>query len=421
MRLVGVVICGVFKEDRALNHTPMLSFRHPLTILYAACITLVGTSSTVFGIDASKLAAITPAMEQSIASKQAAGIVTLVMEKGKIVHHEAAGMADIKAGKKMDKDALFWIASMTKSVNATAVMTLVDEGKLSLDEPASKWLPELGKMKLADGTTPKTPVTLRKLLSHTAGIAFPPRKATDGAISLKSYVASLLRAPLAFEPGSGYEYGFGPTVAGRIIEVVSGMRYDEFLQKRIFAPLGMKDTQFNPDECHRARIARTYTMDEDTHELRPGYNPFVTSDVSVTHMVEPSGGLFSTAHDMGRFYAMIANKGELDGVRVVSAKAVADMTAPVTAGGRLQGYAAGWQCNTEEQRACAAMPVGSFGHGGAFATNGWVDAEHQLVTVFLVQNVMVPDSGKPRDIFQALVMEAAGIPAPAPPVKKKAS
>jgi CubicO group peptidase (beta-lactamase class C family) len=262
--------------------------RPPLTIIHAACLTLVGTCSTVLGIDAAKLAAIKPAMEQSVSSKQAAGIVTLVMEKGKIVHHEAAGMADINAGKKMEKDALFWIASMTKSVNAAAVMTLVDEGKLSLDEPASKWLPELGKMKLADGSMPKTPITLRRLLSHTAGIAFPSRKATDGAISLKSYVASLLRAPLAFEPGSGYEYGFGPTVAGRIIEIVSGMKYDEFLQKRLFAPLGMKDTQFNPDDAHRARIARTYTMDEDTHELRPGYNPFVTSDVSVTHMVEPA-------------------------------------------------------------------------------------------------------------------------------------
>ena len=395
--------------------------RPPLTIIHAACLTLVGTCSTVLGIDAAKLAAIKPAMEQSVSSKQAAGIVTLVMEKGKIVHHEAAGMADINAGKKMEKDALFWIASMTKSVNAAAVMTLVDEGKLSLDEPASKWLPELGKMKLADGSMPKTPITLRRLLSHTAGIAFPSRKATDGAISLKSYVASLLRAPLAFEPGSGYEYGFGPTVAGRIIEIVSGMKYDEFLQKRLFAPLGMKDTQFNPDDAHRARIARTYTMDEDTHELRPGYNPFVTSDVSVTHMVEPAGGLFSTAHDMGRFYAMIANKGELDGVRILSAPAVADMTAPVTAGGRLQGYAAGWQCNTEEQRPCSAMPIGSFGHGGAFATNGWVDPEHQLVTVFLVQNVMVPDSGKPKDAFQTLVMQAAGVPAPAPPVKKKAN
>lgn len=376
-------------------------------------------ASSTFGLDATKLAAIQPAMEQAVAAKQAAGVVTLVMEKGEVVHHEAAGMADIATGKQMPKDALFWIASMTKSVNATTIMILVDEGKLSLDEPAAKWLPELGQMKLADGSAPEKAITLRMLLSHTAGIAFPPRKPTDGAISLKSYVATLVRAPLAFQPGSSYEYGFGPTVAGRILEIVSGMKYEDFMRERLLKPLGMKDTMFHPDDAHRARIARTYKMDEDTHELTPGYNPFVTSDAAVTHMVEPAGGLFSTAADMGRFYAMIANGGELDGVRILSEKAVKDMTTPVMAGGKQQGYAVGWQSNTETQRPCSAMPVGSFGHGGAFATNGWIDPERQIVTVFMVQNVLVPDSGKPKDAFQKLVMEAAGIAVAPPPAAKK--
>jgi CubicO group peptidase (beta-lactamase class C family) len=376
-------------------------------------------ATSAFALDAAKLAHIQPAMEQAVAAKQAAGVVTLVMEKGKVVHHEAAGMADIAVGKEMPKDALFWIASMTKSVNATTIMILVDEGKLSLDEPASKWLPELGQMKLADGSVPEKAITLRMLLSHTAGIAFPPRKPTDGAISLKSYVATLVRAPLAFQPGSSYEYGFGPTVAGRILEIVSGMKYEDFMRERLLKPLGMKDTMFNPDEAHRTRIARTYKMDEDTHELAPGYNPFVTSDASVTHMVEPSGGLFSTAADMGRFYAMIANGGELEGVRILSAKSVKDMTTPVMAGGKKQSYAVGWQCNTETQRPCSAMPVGSFGHGGAFATNGWIDLKHQIVTVFMVQNVLVPDSGKPKDAFQKLVMEAAGVTVTPLPVAKK--
>ena len=375
------------------------------------------TTST-FALDATKLASIQPAMEQAVAAKQAAGVVTLVMEKGKVVHHEAAGMADIAAGKKMPKDALFWIASMTKSVNASTIMILVDEGKLSLDEPASKWLPELGQMKLADGSAPEKAITLRMLLSHTAGIAFPPRKPSDGAISLKSYVATLVRAPLAFQPGSSYEYGFGPTVAGRILEIVSGMKYEDFMRERLLKPLGMNDTMFHPDDARRARIARTYKMDEDTKELVPGYNPFVTSDASVTHMVEPSGGLFSTAADMGRFYAMIANGGELEGVRILSEKSVKDMTTPVMAGGKQQGYAVGWQCNTTTQRP-TSMPVGSFGHGGAFATNGWIDPERQIVTVFMVQNVLVPDSGKPKEAFQKLVMESAGVTVASPPMAKK--
>jgi CubicO group peptidase (beta-lactamase class C family) len=372
--------------------------------------------SLSFALDSAKLEEIPLAMQQAVQAKQAAGVVTLVMEAGKVVHHSAVGMADIGKGIKMEKDALFWIASMTKSVNASAIMILADEGKLTLDEPASRWLPELAKVRLDDGSVPIKPITLRMLLSHTAGIAFPPRKPSDGAISLKSYVASLIKTPLAFQPGSAYEYGFGPTIAGRILEIVSGMKYETFLQKRLFGPLGMKDTQFNPDEPHRARIAQTYKMDEDTQELVIGYNPFITSDARVTHMVEPSGGLFSTAADMGRFYAMIAAGGELDGVPILSKKAVKDMTEPVFAGGKSLNYACGWQVNTEKQRTCSAMPVGSYGHGGAFATNGWIDPVHQIATVFLVQNVLVPESGKPKDAFQKAVMDAAGVIVP--PVRK---
>jgi CubicO group peptidase (beta-lactamase class C family) len=375
--------------------------------------------SQALALDAAKLAAIHPAMEEAVKAKQAAGIVTLVMEKGKVVHHDAAGMADIAKGRAMEKDALFWIASMTKSVNGAAILCLVNDGKLSLDEPASKWLPELAKVTVEGGAKPEKPITLRMLLSHTAGIAFPPRKPTDGAISLKSYVATLIKTPLAFQPGSAYEYGFGPTVAGHILEIVSGMKYEDFLRTRLFEPLGMKDTTFHPDDAHRARIARTYKMDEDTHELVPGYNPFVTSDASVQHMPEPAGGLFSTAQDMGRFYSMVANGGELDGKRILSTKAVKEMLTPVTAGGKQLNYSCGWMHNTDKQRVCAAMPVGSHGHGGAFATNGWIDPASGIVTVFMVQNVLVPDSGKPRDAFQKLVMEAAGITVKAPVAAKK--
>jgi CubicO group peptidase (beta-lactamase class C family) len=372
-------------------------------------LTLQTLSLPLFALDTARLEAIGPAMEEAIRAKQAAGIVTLILQNGKVVHHGAAGMADIQKGRRMEKDALFWIASMTKSVNATAIMVLVDEGKLDLDAPAAQWLPELGKMKLASGESPKTPITLRMLLSHTAGIAFPPRKATDGAVSLKAYVASLIKAPLAFEPGSSYEYGFGPTVAGRILEVVSGMKYEDFLRTRLFEPLRMKDTLFHPDDAHRARIARTYKFDEESKELVPGYNPFVTSDASVTHMVEPSGGLFSTAADLGRFYSMIAAGGILDGVRFLSEKAVHDMTRPVSTGTQQRPYAAGWQVNLESEKPSALMPAGSFGHGGAFATHGWVDPTHGLVTIFLVQNVLVPDSGKPKDTFQRLALESIGI------------
>ena len=353
------------------------------------------------------LGEIRPAMEEAVASKQAAGIVTLVVKDGKVVHHEAVGVRDVTSGKPMPQDAVFWIASMTKSVNGVALMMLVEEGKVTLDEPAEKWLPGLGKVKLKDGSKPKTAITLRMLLSHTAGIAFPPRKADDGAVSLKQYVDRLIAAPLAFEPGSDYEYGFGPTVAGRILEVVTGKPYEVFLQERIFGPLGMVDTMFNPDEARRARIPESHKLDEETKELVVSYNPFYTSSAAAKRMVEPAGGLFSTAADMGRFYAMVANGGELDGKRLLSEKAVKEMVTPVTAGGKPITYALGWQCCTEANAKMSPFGPGSFGHGGAFGTNGWVDPKRKIATVFLVQNVLVPQGGKAKDVFQQRVLKAA--------------
>jgi CubicO group peptidase (beta-lactamase class C family) len=136
-------------------------------------------------------------------------------------------------------------------------------------------------------------------------------------------------------------------------------------------------------------------------------------------MVEPSGGLFSTAPDLARFYGMIAGGGVLDGVRILSEAAVRDMTRPVDAGGKPQPYAAGWQYALENQRGSGPLPAGSFGHGGAFATHGWVFPKQGLVTVFLVQNVLVPDSGKAKDVFQKLALEASGMPVPPPVPAKK--
>lgn len=372
------------------------------------CWLVVAGSSLALELNPAVLGKIAPAMEAAVAGKEAAGIVTLVMKEGKVVHHEAVGMADVAGGKPMAKDAVFWIASMTKSINGTALMMLVEEGKVTLDEPAAKWMPALAKVKMKDGSMPKTAITLRMLLSHTAGIAFPPRKADDGAVSLKQYVDRLLVAPLAFEPGSDYEYGFGPTVAGRLLEVVTGKPYEVFLKERLFEPLGMVDTMFHPDEARRARIAQTYKLDEETKELGVSYNPFFTSSVAVKRMVEPAGGLFSAAADMGRFYAMVANGGELDGKRILSEKGVKEMTTPVSAGGKPITYGLGWQCCTEANAKMSPLGVGTFGHGGAFGTNGWVDLERKIVTVFLVQNVLVPAGGKPKEVFQRLVTEAAG-------------
>jgi CubicO group peptidase (beta-lactamase class C family) len=376
---------------------------NPPPRLYLSSFAILSSLSILAGsvraLDPARLAEIPAAMAAEVEAHRAAGVVTLVLHEGKVVHHGATGLADREKAIPMSEDQVFWIASMTKSISATAILTLVDEGRLSLDEPASHWLPELGKATLKDGTPPSRPITLRDLLSHTAGIAFPPRKADDGAQSLKGYTAALVKAPLAFDPGSDYEYGFGITVAGRIAEIVSGRPFDHFLQERLLDPLGMKDTAFHPDERLRARIAKTYKTAEEGEGLVAAYNPFLTSDATVRRMTEPSGGLFSTAADLAKFYQMILDGGVWEGKRIVSESAIAEMTRPHSAAGKVLSYGLGWQCSQPGKVGVSGFSDAAFGHGGAFGTHGWIDPKSRLVAVFLLQNVHVKDGGKARQAF----------------------
>lgn len=356
------------------------------------------------GMDSATLAAIKPAMEALLKQQRASGVVTLVMRDGRIVHHEAAGMANMEANRAMTPDEIFWIASMTKSLTSTAVMILVDEGKLSLDEAAAKWLPELAKVKLANGESLARPITLRDLLSHTSGIPDPARKPTDGNVPIAQYALDLLKEPFDFQPGSKFEYGFGLTVAGRIVEIASGQSFEQFIGERIITPLGMKDTTWHPDAAQRRRLARTYKLRGPA--LVPAHNAFLTSEPDIWREAEPSGGLFSTAADMARFYQMVLNGGELDGTRIVSAGSVAEMTRPHTAGGKTIQYGLGWFNNAAEKKTTPRFSNHSFGHGGAFGTHGWVDPEKKMVIVFMVPNVLVPKGGELRDKFLELAVAA---------------
>ena len=355
------------------------------------------------GMDSAKLAAIKPAMEELLKQKRGAGVVTLVVRDGRLVHQDSAGMANIERKKPMAADTIFWIASMTKGLTSTAVMILADEGKLTLDEPASKWVPELAKVKVRAESLSR-PITLRDLLSHTSGIPDPPRKPTDGNVPIAQYAIDLLKEPFEFQPGSKFEYGFGLTVAGRIVEIASGKPFEQFIAERIIQPLGMKDTTWHPDAAQRARLARAYKLSGG--KLVPAHNAFVTSEPDVKREAEPSGGLFSTALDMARFYQMVLNGGELDGRRIVSEKGVAEMTGPHTAGGKTIQYGLGWFNNAAEKKTTPGFSAKSFGHGGAFGTHGWIDPERKMVVVFMVQNVLVPKGGELRDKFCELAAGA---------------
>jgi CubicO group peptidase (beta-lactamase class C family) len=265
-------------------------------------------------------------------------------------------------------------------------------------------VPELANVKLADGKPLSRPVTLRDLLSHTSGIPDPARKPTDGNMTLAQYTTDILKEPFQFQPGEKFEYSFGTTIAGRCVEVASGKPYIDFIQERILGPLKMTDTTFAPDAAQRLRVARTYKLAGD--KLVPAHNAFLTSEPDVKREAEPSGGLFSTALDMARFYEMIRNGGELDGKRIVSAKGIAEMTKSHTVAGKPIQYGLGWFTNGGEKKTTPAFGNVSFGHGGAYGTLGWIDPEKKMTLVYMVQNVLVPKGGEIRDKFVELAAGA---------------
>jgi CubicO group peptidase (beta-lactamase class C family) len=337
---------------------------------------------------------IVAALQPFVDKDSLAGAVTLVADKDRILSLDAVGFADVEARKPMKTDALFWIASQSKPITAVALMMLVDEGKVKPDDPAENYLPELKALRVmgkkgenpASLEKPKHPPTVRQLLSHTSGMPFSSAKETptlDG-LSLEDAVKSYATTPLLYEPGTDYRYSnAGINTAGRIIEVVSGMPYETFLDKRLFGPLGMKDTTFWPDESQVARLAKSYKPNASKTGLEPttiGQLRYPLSDRKRHPM--PAGGLFSTARDVGRFCQMMLNKGEFQGKRYLSEAAVKEMTSKQTGDALKDNYGLGW-----------AVEGGGFGHGGAFATNMWVDTRRGLITVWQVQHAGFPGDG----------------------------
>lgn len=225
------------------------------------------------GEDPAKGKVLAPAVQPFVDSHSLAGAVMLVADKDKVLALEAVGFADVENKTPMAPDAVFWIASQTKPITAAALMLLVDEGKVKIEDPVEKYLPEFKDIKLAGGEKPKAPITVRQILSHTSGMPFKSEaeKPTLDVLSIKDAVASYVKTPLVAEPGTKYLYSnAGINTAGRIIEVVSGMSYEDFLDKRLFAPLGMTDTTFWPSEAQAKRIAKAYkpTADKRTWSRR---------------------------------------------------------------------------------------------------------------------------------------------------------
>jgi len=358
------------------------------------------------GMDATVLARIPERMRKFIAEKQIAGAVTLVARCGQVVHLEAVGHADVENARLMTANSIFAIASMTKPITATAVMILQDEGNLSVDDAVAKYLPEFQSVSLADGP-PAQPITIRHLMTHTSGIGGSQRAEQ----SLQATVEVLAKQPLRFEPESKWQYSPGLSVCGRIIEVVSGQSYDEFLKHRIFKPLKMVDTSFMPKPDDRNRLALLYKPGADDRSIEVASHWL--SDDAGQRAPNPSGGLFSTAADMAKFYQMILNGGESNGRRIVSAAAVkqmtqlqtGDLTSGFTPG---NGWGLGWCVVREPQGVTGMLSPGTYGHGGAFGTQGWVDPHRQMIFVLMIQRTGFgnSDGADIRKEFQEIAVKA---------------
>ncbi|MEQ8786262.1 MAG: serine hydrolase domain-containing protein [Pirellulaceae bacterium] len=359
------------------------------------------------GMNDDALAGISGIVAKHIEAGQISGAVTLVAKDGKLVHLAARGLADVEAERKMQDDALFCIASMTKPITAAAVMILADEGKLALDDPVAKYVPQFKQAALQDGARPKREITIRDLLTHTSGLVGSQQNTGTLAETAKAIAAR----PLGFEPGAKWQYSPGITVCGRVVEVASGQAYEDFLAQRIFEPLGMNDTTFNPTPEQQERIARLYKPGDKPKTIAPADHWL--NDVSQQRSPNPSGGLFSTAENMARFYQAILNGGELDGRRIVSRNAVEQMTHIQT--GDLvtgftpgNGWGLGWCVVREPQGVSKMVSPGTFGHGGAFGTQGWVDPQRKMIFVLMIQRTGFgnSDGADLRGAFQQQAVDA---------------
>ena len=374
----------------------------------AAALLVVATAAHA-AADEKRLRGVGAAMQEMVDAGEIAGAVTVVVGRDGILHLESTGRADIASDRPMTPDTLFWIASMTKPVTGAAIATLIDEGRISIDDPVERFVPEFANLSFADlGTASGRParITIRQILTHTSGLGEAPVAATRAASTLADLVPAWLAAPMKNLPGEKWAYTqSGINLAGRIVEVVSGRPFDAFLQERFFDPLGMVDTTFYPTEAQRARLATAYLRTRDSGHLQP-------VPPRAEYGVRPSppqgnGGLYSTPQDYTRFVRMLLNRGMLDGRRYLGEAGMQALSTVQTGdlptgffqapeyGGRGSNY--GWGLGTCVLRAphdgvAAMLSPGTFGHGGAWGTQAWVDPVREVAYVLMVQRANFPNS-----------------------------
>lgn len=371
-------------------------------------------------LDAERLARITERMKSFVDRGRAAGIVTLLAQRGKIIQLSAIGVQDLESQAPMKEDTIFQIASMTKPITCVGVMILAEDGLLAVTDPVEKFLPAFAKLQirekkegedLEEVRKPKRPITIRDLMTHTSGMGsgYP-----DGFKELfdkrdrplAEAVDAFPTRYLDFEPGTKWSYSnMGIATLGRIIEIVSGKSYEAFLDERIFKPLGMNDSYFFVPENLRSRIATIYRLEGEK---------LSKADVDLYRIgakyPAPEAGLYSTAHDLFRFYQTMLSGGALDGKRILS-KASVDLMTRVHTGDLKAGfspgigYGLGWAVVRNVEGMFRLNSIGTYGHGGLYHTYGFVDPRRELIGVILMQRLS--GDGDMADEFNAFMTMAA--------------
>ena len=368
------------------------------------------------GMSSNRLSRIEALMNDRIEAGAFGGAVSLVSRNNEIVYLHAQGLMDIESGRPMQTDAVFRIMSMTKPVVAVAILMMVEEGKVRLTDPASRFIPELGDMRVmapstADGWVPATrDITVRDLLTHSSGLMSGAANSTLSVQfgpddSLADVLPRLGRSQLEFQPGERWSYSavFGFDVLVRIVEIAAGVDFGTFAQTRIFGPLGMDDTYFYRDDEH-PNVATLYRND--------GGDLVATGDMAFVNgeYFSGGGGMFSTAEDYLRFALMLMNDGRLGGTRLLGRRTAETMRSvflPDTLPGRSAGeaYGLGVRVITDSGARNTLLSEGSFGWSGAFNTHFFVDPQERVAAVYMTQISGLDQRFGVRDDFETAVMQ----------------
>jgi len=391
------------------------------------------TRPETVGLSSSRLARIGQAMQKYVDSEKLAGTLTLVARHGKIAHFQPLGVMDVKAGTPMAHDTLFRIYSMSKPITSVAVMMLYEEGHFLLTDPIQEFIPAFADVRVLEhiGTEaqlvpPQRAITIRDLLTHTAGLGYGLgedyidglyKKQVWGTMernpeaTLGEMIETVAGLPLAYHPGQGWRYSMATDVLGYLVQVASGTAFDVYLQERIFQPLGMIDTGFYVPPDKIDRFSANYSPGEDGSGLQLIDAPTGSRYTHPGRIPSGGGGLASTVTDYVRFAQMLLNGGALDGVRLLSRKSVELMTMnhlrpgihPFGRPSQGMGLGVGMVIDLAQTQALGS--VGAYGWGGAASTNFWVDPQEDLIGIFMTQ--LMPSGTYPVvDDFRVAVYQA---------------